>query len=87
MGQLADHRFTALLEAAPDAMICVGQDGRIALVNAQAERLFGYTRDELVGQPVDEPAARPAEPSSAHRSAETGGNHGNRRRRSQRTGV
>lgn len=32
MGQLADHRFTALLEAAPDAMICVSQDGRIALV-------------------------------------------------------
>jgi two-component system, cell cycle sensor histidine kinase and response regulator CckA len=53
MGQLADHRFTALLEAAPDAMICAGQDGRIALVNAQAERLFGYTRDELIGQPVE----------------------------------
>ena len=53
MGQLADHRFTALLEAAPDAMICVSQDGRIALVNAQAERLFGYTRDELIGQPVE----------------------------------
>jgi two-component system, cell cycle sensor histidine kinase and response regulator CckA len=53
MGQLADHRFTALLEAAPDAMICVSQDGRIALVNAQAERLFGYPRDELIGQPVE----------------------------------
>ena len=53
MGQLADHRFAALLEAAPDAMICVSQDGRIALVNAQAERLFGYTRDELVGRPVE----------------------------------
>ena len=53
MGQLADHRFTALLEAAPDAMICADRDGRIALVNAQAERLFGYTRDELAGQPVE----------------------------------
>jgi two-component system, cell cycle sensor histidine kinase and response regulator CckA len=53
MGQLADHRFTALLEAAPDAMICAGRDGRIALVNAQAERLFGYTRDELIGQAVE----------------------------------
>ena len=53
MGQLADHRFAALLEAAPDAMICVSQDGRIALVNAQAERLFGYTRDELIGPPVE----------------------------------
>ena len=42
-----------LLEAAPDAMVCVDQDGRMALVNAQAERLFGYDREELVGQPVE----------------------------------
>jgi PAS domain S-box-containing protein len=48
-----DHRFAQLLEAAPDAMVCVDADGRIALVNAQTERLFGYGRDELVGQPVD----------------------------------
>ena len=53
MGQLADHRFTGLLEAVPDAMVCVDADGRIALVNAQAERLFGYARDELIGQPVE----------------------------------
>jgi two-component system, cell cycle sensor histidine kinase and response regulator CckA len=50
---LEDHRFAGLLEAAPDAMVCVDADGRIALVNAQAERLFGYGRDELVGQPVE----------------------------------
>jgi PAS domain S-box-containing protein len=50
---LADRRFTGLLEAAPDAMVCVEGDGRIALVNAQAERLFGYRREELVGQPVE----------------------------------
>jgi PAS domain S-box-containing protein len=42
-----------LLEAAPDAMVCVDGSGRIALVNAQAERLFGYGRDELAGQPVE----------------------------------
>src|SRR5713226_6184154 len=48
-----DHRFAGLLEAAPDAMVCVDADGRIALVNAQAERVFGYGRDELVGQPVE----------------------------------
>jgi PAS domain S-box-containing protein len=53
MGDLADHSFTGLLEAAPDAMLCVGTDGRIALVNAQAERLFGYSRQELVGQLVE----------------------------------
>jgi PAS domain S-box-containing protein len=50
---LEDHLFAGLLDAAPDAMVCVDGDGRIALVNAQAERLFGYGRDELVGQPVE----------------------------------
>ena len=49
----ADRRFVGLLEAAPDAMVCVEADGRIALVNAQAERLFGYHRAELIGQPVE----------------------------------
>ena len=49
----ADARFRGLLEAVPDAMVCVRADGRIALVNAQAERLFGYRRDELVGQPME----------------------------------
>jgi PAS domain S-box-containing protein len=53
MGQLADRRFTGLLEAAPDAMVCVEVDGRIVVVNAQAERLFGCARDELIGQPVE----------------------------------
>jgi PAS domain S-box-containing protein len=48
-----EARFTRLLEASPDAMICVQSDGRIALVNTQAERLFGYRRDQLVGQLVE----------------------------------
>jgi len=43
----------AFLEAAPDAMVIIGVDGTIRLVNGQAESLFGYTRDELVGQPVE----------------------------------
>jgi two-component system cell cycle sensor histidine kinase/response regulator CckA len=53
MREFADRRFLGLLEAAPDAMVCVELDGRIAQVNAQAERLFGYGRDDLVGQAVE----------------------------------
>ena len=48
-----EDKFRALLEAAPDAMIIVGSDGTIDLVNAQTERLFGYRREELLGQPID----------------------------------
>ena len=42
-----------LLEAAPDAMIATSAEGTILLVNRQAELLFGYDRDDLVGQPVE----------------------------------
>ena len=49
----AEHRFRGLLEAAPDAMVIVDRAGRIMLVNDQTERLFGYTRDELHGEPVE----------------------------------
>jgi len=45
--------FRTLLDAVPDAMVIVGQDRRIVLVNAEAEKLFGYGRGELLGQPVE----------------------------------
>ena len=45
--------FGAFLEAAPDAVVIIGSDGRIAFVNSQTERLFGFSRDELLGQPVE----------------------------------
>jgi PAS domain S-box-containing protein len=51
--QLADSTLVGLLDAAPDAMLAIDEDGRIVLVNAQAERLFGYRREELVGRPVE----------------------------------
>ncbi|GAA3348979.1 hypothetical protein GCM10020358_69460 [Amorphoplanes nipponensis] len=51
--QRAEAMFRGLLEAAPDAIIGVTADGRITLLNAQTERLFGYRRDELLGQSVD----------------------------------
>ena len=48
----SDTRYRGLLEAAPDAMVVVNQDGEIVLLNVQAEKQFGYRRDELVGQKV-----------------------------------
>ena len=47
-----EGRYRGLLEAAPDAMVVVNQSGDIVLLNVQAEKQFGYRRDELVGQPV-----------------------------------
>ncbi len=49
----AEQKFRALLESAPDAMVIVGQDGRIILVNSQTQRLFGYQREELLGKSVE----------------------------------
>jgi two-component system CheB/CheR fusion protein len=48
-----ERTFRALLEAAPDAMVIVDARGLIVLVNSQTERLFGYDRSELLGQPVE----------------------------------
>jgi PAS domain S-box-containing protein len=48
-----DGTFRALLEAAPDAMVVVNATGSIVLINSQTERLFGYGREELIGQSIE----------------------------------
>lgn len=51
--RIAEERFRLVVEGLPNAIIIVGDGGRIALVNKEAERIFGYARQELVGFPVE----------------------------------
>jgi two-component system, LuxR family, sensor kinase FixL len=49
----AEEQFRLVVEAAPNAMIIVNNEGRISLVNTQAEAVFGYSRQELIGRPIE----------------------------------
>ena len=53
MATSTEETSKLLLESAPDAIVAVGRDGRIVIVNTQTERLFGYHREELLGQKVE----------------------------------
>jgi PAS domain S-box-containing protein len=51
--QRAEERFRSLLESAPDPILGVNGDGRIVFANAQTEKVFGYRRAEILGQPIE----------------------------------
>ena len=47
-----EQRLRDVIDATPDAMVVIGEDGRVALVNPQAEKLFGYSREQLIRKPM-----------------------------------
>lgn len=49
----AEHKFRTIVESAPDALVIVDGDGKVVMLNSRAETVFGYTRDEIVGNPVE----------------------------------
>ncbi|GEM_PF-3909010 len=49
----AEERLRLIVEAAPNGMIMVGREGKIAMMNSQTEKLFGYSREELIGQRIE----------------------------------
>ncbi|HEU5013254.1 MAG TPA: PAS domain S-box protein [Roseiflexaceae bacterium] len=51
--QLAEAQFKALIESAPDAMVIIDEAGLMVVVNSQAEKMFGYSRADMIGKSVD----------------------------------
>lgn len=49
----AEAKFMGLLESAPDAMIITSSDGKIQMINAQTEKIFGFKRDEIIGKEIE----------------------------------
>ena len=68
--KVSEERFRRLLESAPDAMVIAVDDDRIAIVNGQTETLFGYSREELIGQPIE--VLVPPRYRAANRAGRTG---------------
>ena len=56
----AHERMRLVVEAVPDAIVVSNQEGQITLLNAQAEKVFGYTREELLGRSIDTLIAEPS---------------------------
>jgi protein-histidine pros-kinase len=52
-GRVLGSRYRGLLETVPDAIVMVNNTGRIVLINEQAEQLFGYRREDLLGKPIE----------------------------------
>jgi len=48
-----EERYKQLLDAIPDAIVVIRRDGTITFINTQSEHLFGYTRDDLIGKPIE----------------------------------
>jgi PAS domain S-box-containing protein len=68
--------FKNILESAPDAMVIIDHHGKIAVVNGQAERMFGYTRQDMLGQEVEILLPEPVRDHHiSHRAAYSGDPH------------
>lgn len=64
-----DAQFRLAVESAPNGMLMIGQDGTLSMVNAQVEQMFGYSREELLGRPLElliPERLRPANPDQRH---------------------
>lgn len=51
--ELAELKFRGLIEFAPDSIIIIDKEGNITLINTQAQKMFGYNKDELIGRPIE----------------------------------
>ena len=79
-GSGADEKglFQSVVESAPNAIVMTNKEGKIVLFNAQAEKLFGYRRDEIIGQSIE--VLMPANVRQAHVRYRTGYNQNPQRR-------